>query len=110
MTRNQFRNTLAALEMSQGALARLLAHLGDTADPLTIRRRVERWAQGGTPIPGEAAAFINLFAKFPDLRRKLREEGWDDQGFGTGRLPRKSPGPNPEIIEETAKLAFRAPT
>jgi hypothetical protein len=110
MTQNQFRTTLARLKLSQGALARLLTHLGDTADPTTIRRRVERWAQGATPVPGEAAAFLNLFAKFPDLLRELRVEGWDDSGFGTGRPPRQAPGRQPEVVEPTAKLAFRRPT
>jgi hypothetical protein len=87
MTTDEFRSTLDALQLSQGALARLLGHLGDTAEPLTIRRRVERWAQGATTVPGEAAALLNLLAQFPYLLRRLRKEGWEYQGFGTGRPP-----------------------
>jgi hypothetical protein len=97
MTNNQFRTTLAHLEMSQGALARLFTHLGDTAAPVTIRRRVERWAQGAAAIPGEAAAFLNLLVEFPEVLERMRDEGWEWQGFGTGRPPRGTPGRKPVV-------------
>jgi DNA-binding transcriptional regulator YiaG len=76
MTNDEFRTWLERNAMSQGALARLLIHLGDTAAPLTIRRRVERWAQGRVAVPGEAAALLNLLERFPYLLPRLRRDGW----------------------------------
>ncbi len=71
MTTEEFRESLGRMKLSQGALARMFKALGDTADPLTIRRRVESWAQGRTRVPGEAAAFMTLLERFPAVREAL---------------------------------------
>jgi len=85
MEREELRQTLAELEMSQGALARLFIQLGDTAAPLTVRRRVERWCQGGSNVPGEAAAFLNLLKRYPKVLADLRRNAPQPQG---GRHPK----------------------
>jgi len=76
MTTDEFRERLAEFGMTQRELSRLLAHLGDPALPVTILRRVERWCQGATTIPGEMAAFMNLLSLYPYVLRKLRKEEW----------------------------------
>ena len=75
MTTDEFRATLQRLRLSQGELARLLAQLGDGASHHTILRRVERWAQGVSAVPGEAAALLGLLVRFPGVLRALRTTG-----------------------------------
>jgi DNA-binding transcriptional regulator YiaG len=72
MTTDEFRATLKRLGLSQGALSRILLHLGDPAEPITVRRRVERWAQGGHRIPGEAIALLTLLDQHADILDELQ--------------------------------------
>ena len=66
MTTEDFRAALSRLGLSQAALARLLAELGDTAQPSTILRRIERWIQGTRRVPGEMAALLTLLERQRD--------------------------------------------
>jgi hypothetical protein len=88
METEELREALKELKLSQGALARIFKHLGDTADQTTIRRRVERWAQGGTRISGEGAALVNLLMRYPDVAAELRQITWVEPA---GFKPRSAP-------------------
>lgn len=74
MDTDEFRSTITALGLSQGAVARILKHLGDDASPITIRRRVERWAQGRHAIPGEAGALMVVFKRYPFVLAEVLAE------------------------------------
>jgi hypothetical protein len=76
METDELRDALRELDLTQGALARIFTYLGDPADPMTIRRRVERWAQGGTRISGEGAALVNLLKRYPAIAAELRQAVW----------------------------------
>ena len=67
MTTEEFRAALQRLGLSQGALARLLTRFRDPADPVTVRRRVERWAQGGSRVPGEMIALLTVLELYPQI-------------------------------------------
>jgi hypothetical protein len=72
MNTEEFRAALLRLELSQGALARMFTELGDPASPITVRRRVERWAQGASTVPGEVTAFLTILERFPKVLASLR--------------------------------------
>jgi DNA-binding transcriptional regulator YiaG len=71
MNPDEFREALARLNLSQGALARLFRHLGDPAEAQTIRTRVERWASGKARVSGEAVAMLGLFRCYPNVLADL---------------------------------------
>lgn len=85
MTTEEFRAALLRLDLSQGEVSRLLNRLGDTATPHTVRRRVERMAQGLATVSGELAALITVFEQFPTVLEALREP-----------RTRRRPGPAPK--------------
>ena len=68
----EFRSALARHELTQGGLARLLVALGDQTEVLSVRRRVERWAQGGASPPGEITALFTLLDRYPQIMVDLR--------------------------------------
>lgn len=72
MTPAQLRGIFTANHLSAGDVARILKHFGDQSELPTIRRRVNRWLDENTrEIPGEAAAFVNLFTRVRWLLSEL---------------------------------------
>jgi hypothetical protein len=63
----EFRAELAALGLSQTALARRMRDLGDPRSHLTILRSVSNWCRGAVAVPGEMWVVIRLLAERPDV-------------------------------------------
>ena len=55
-----FRERLAALGLSHGALTRLMLELGDDRQKATIARCVSRMASGEARVSGEMRALLGL--------------------------------------------------
>lgn len=62
---------MTQLDLTPDELARLYAHLGDTADLATITRRVRRRMNSDSEAPGEAIAFLNLLLKIRQAAASL---------------------------------------
>ena len=60
MSTAEFRATLDRLGLTQVALARVLIHLGDQGQPISILRRVQRWAAEVSAVPGETVVLLEL--------------------------------------------------
>ncbi len=74
-----FRERLAALNLSQGALTRLMLDLGDDRREATIARCVSRMASGEARVSGEMRALLGL------LDRHKSDLQPSPQLAGTGR-------------------------
>lgn len=60
MTVDEFRAALAPLGLNQSSFARRLLELGYPASARQVLRRVQRWVDPRTPLPGEAVVIIRL--------------------------------------------------
>lgn len=64
MTRDEYRNALAKLELAQEEVGRLLG-----TDPRTARR----WALGEVTVPGPVEMHIRLWLQRPEILEVVRQ-------------------------------------
>jgi hypothetical protein len=63
MDYKDFIDILRRMNLTASALAHILQELGDTSGLQTIERRVRRWTNGETSVPGEAVALLTLLMR-----------------------------------------------
>jgi hypothetical protein len=79
MTRNEFRDALDALSLTQSAFARLVEHIGGERLPL---RTVQRWALGEASVPPVVPALIALLLEEDAKQGRQSAEEWNAERAG----------------------------